>query len=345
VSSHFRVNTILISLVLALTIFISPSAHAFEIPFFSKLFQSEQPVAKKPVNRAVYKANTPTRVKVGVYVLHVGKYDFQDASYKMDFYLIFKCTPVCNNIHFEIMNAVQSSIRLVSSQKGYLIYRVQASLNKTNSLRNYPFDNHTLEIVVENRQLTSDKMIFETDPSITAVDSEASVVGFDLLPDWTAKVTNHYYKVFQQTYSSYTFNLFIKRPMLAGFLKGILPALIILCCNFLALFMKISHTSQRLSIATSTFIAAVVFHLNLTASIPPLGYTTYADMFMLINYLCLFIVLIEVVLTTFLIETKHRPLAELTNTLCAGVIPLFWLVLQGINWYVYNPMSFSNGMS
>ncbi len=81
--------------------------------------------------------------------------------------------------------------------------------------------------------------------------------------------------------------MLIQRPWLAGFLKGILPALIIVCCNFLALFMRIDQMSQRLSITTSTLIAAVVFHLNLTASIPPLGYVTYADMFMLINYLWL----------------------------------------------------------
>jgi hypothetical protein len=212
-------------------------------------------------------------------------------------------------------------------------------------LRNYPFDSHALDIIVENRQMTNDKMVFEVDPTTTALDSDLNVVGFELLPHWVATVTNHYYQVFHQTYSSYRFSIHIARPFLAGFLKGILPALIIICCNFLALFMKIDHVSQRLGVSTSTLIAAEVFHLNLTSSLPPLGYTTYADMFMLINYIFLFTVLIEVVVTTYCIETKHHALAAKINGMCAWLIPSVWFVLQAINWLVFNPTSLNGTVS
>jgi hypothetical protein len=318
-------------------IFIPQDALAFSFKSLFNLNHHPHRIIRKPkTNTIKSQKKEPTHIKVGVYVLHVGKYDLQSASIRMDFYLILCCKPFTNKFNFEIMNATSSNIQLLVTKDNFLIYRVQAELNKSNNLRNYPFDRHALDIVIENRQLTSDELIFEADPSITALDSNLDVVGFQLLPNWSAKVTNHYYKVFKQMFSSYQFSMYIQRPLLAGILKGILPAFIITLCSFLALFMRIDHLSQRLSIATSTLIASVVFHLNLTASIPPLGYMTFADMFMFINYIFLFFILIEVIVITHFIETKHQPLAEIINWYCAWSIPLAWFVLQAINFLTFS---------
>lgn len=315
------------------TLFLTIHSFAFS---FGSLFEGFHKHKARPrVTRNV--VDKRKHIKVGVYVLHVGKYDLQSATTPMDFYLIFKCNGTCKSMNFEIMNATSASIHLVASHNNYLIYRVEAALTKADNLRNYPFDSHTLDIIIENRQMTSDNMIFEADPNITALDSNLCVPGFQLLPTWTAKVSEHYYQVFKQTYSSYKFTMYIKRPIIAGLLKGILPALIIISCSILALFMGIEHTSQRLSIATSTLIAAVVFHLNLTASLPPLGYVTYADTFMLINYFCLLAVLFQVVLTSSLHTHENEAKLKWFNSLFAKIIPISWLVLQIITWIIYNP--------
>jgi hypothetical protein len=332
-------------IVLSTLLFFSPASNAFSFGNLLNFLHPQKPAKTNYSHHPVDKhAPQPTRVKVGVYVLHVGKYNLQDATYPMDFYLIFNCSPACKSLNYEIMNSTNASTSLVANGASGLIYRVRADLNKSDNLRDYPFDNHVLDIVVENRQATSDKMIFEADPESTALDPDLNVVGFKLLPTWNAEVTDHYYSVFQQTYSSYKFNMYITRPWLAGVLKGILPALIIVICNFLALFMKIEHTSQRLGIATSTLIAAAIFHLNLTASLPPLGYITYADMFMLINNLCLLVVLLEVVLTTYFIETKHHILAQRMNKIAAWLIPISWVFLQLITWSMFNLSQAVGGM-
>lgn len=338
---YFQPKTLILFLLLSI---FSHSAFAISFQSVMGYFKPKTaPANVKVVNHLNKNVKGPTHIKVGIYVLHVSKNDLQSANYQMDFYVILKCDQTCQNINFELMNATDAKIRLVAKQKNMLIYRVQADINKINNLRNYPFDSHTIDIIIENRQLTNDKMIFESDPSTTALDSDLNVAGFYLLPTWTAKVTDHYYSVFQQTFSCYSFSMFVQRPWLAGFLKGILPAFIIVCCNFLALFMGISHISQRIGIATSTLIAAVVFHLNLTSSLPPLGYITFADMFMLLNYLCLLVVLLEVVITTYFIDTKHHDTAIRINKLSAWLIPLFWFFLQIVNWIVFNPISTVSG--
>ena len=308
-------NKLKLIIIFFLTFLIVANASAFSVnKFFNNIFHAEKHEKKPKTNAPVDHA---THVQVGIYVLHVGKYDLQSAITPMDFYLIFQCKPVCNHMNFEIMNATTSNISLVAKPAGSLIYRVEADVTKTDTLRNFPFDSHALDIVLEEKGLTRDKLVFETDPTRTALDNNLSVVGYQLLPQWYAKVTDHYYTVFNRTYSSYKFSMLIKRPWLAGILKGILPALIVACCSFLALLMKIELSSQRLGISTSALITMAVFHLTLTSSLPPLGYVTYADVFMLINYLCLFAILIEVVLTTHFIKTIHHDITEKINMRCA----------------------------
>jgi hypothetical protein len=312
-------------------------AHAFSFDSFLNIFQTKKVTKPHPVNKGAPKKQ-PLVVKIGVYVLHVSKYNLQDANYQMDFYLLFNCSSVCSNLNFEIVNATSSNIRLITKQPNTLIYRIQAELNKTDNLRNYPFDTHELDVIIEDRQLTNDKIIFQADPNIPALDSKLSVVGFKLLPNTIAKVTNHYYTIFQRTFSSYQFSILIERPWMSAILKGILPALIIMLCNFLALFIRVDHITQRIGIATSTLIASVVFHLNLTASIPPLGYITYADMFMFINYVCLLLVLAEVVMIMLFLDTKHQETAKRVNQICTWAIPATWFALQLITFIILNTL-------
>lgn len=310
-------------------------ASNFSFDKFLKYFKNE----KHPHTRINQTVDHAAHVKVGVYVLHVGKYDLQSASTPIDFYLIFQCKPLCSHMNFEIMNATDTNTKLVADPAGAVVYRVHANLTKNDSLRNFPFDSHTLDIVLEEKELTRDKLAFEADPTRTALDGNLSVVGYRLLPQWYANVTDHYYSVFNRTYSSYKFSMLIARPWLAGILKGILPALIVVCCSFLVLLMKVEHSSQRVGLATSALITMAVFHLTLTSSLPPLGYITYADMFMLINYFCLFAILLEVVLTTYFIRTPHHDLVEKINMRCAWIIPSTWLFLQILTWLIFDPTS------
>jgi hypothetical protein len=331
------IRLILTTLLLTGSCFSSTIVHANSFfDFFRKTPTAHTPA--KYITKTVDQAKAPTHVKVGVYVLNISKYDPQRATIHMDFYLLFNCKPTCGAMNFEIINANSPNIQLIEKRKDYLAYRVQTELNKADNLRNYPFDSHRIDIILEDKHMTIDKLIFERNDNTTEIDSNLNVVGFHLISTWTANITNHFYGVFKRTFSSYKFSLHLVRPVIAGFLKGILPALIIACCAFLALFMKTEHISQRFSITTSALIASVVFHLSLTSSLPALGYVTYADMFMLVNYMCLFIILIEVVFTTYCLDTQYRDLGICISNLSSRIVPSGWLILQVMVWFIFNPI-------
>ena len=72
----------------------------------------------------------PQVIKVGVYVLNVGKFELSTGQYTMDFYLsLTSDRPIADN-SFEFMNGRASSSDLLISEPTNKFYRIQANLRQ-----------------------------------------------------------------------------------------------------------------------------------------------------------------------------------------------------------------------
>lgn len=236
-------------------------------------------------------ASGPTRVRIGVYLLNVGKLDIGAGTYAMDFYVSFRCDRDCQPSSFDILNG-RSTAEKNDDDPRFKVFRVRADLLSQLDLRSFPFDSHKLQVVFEDKLLQDHQLVYEPDPSMTGIHPSAIVVGWRLAPTWQVQIDRDPYPVYGQSYSRATFTIAVTRPKLSAFLKNLTPALIIALSGFLALFMGPDKASQRLTLTTSALVGSVLFHINMTSSIPPIGYLTFADRIMLINYLGLATVLI-----------------------------------------------------
>lgn len=148
-------------------------------------------------------------------------------------------------------------------------------------------------------------------------------------PKWEAKVVEHVYpESFGGAYSRYVFSITIHRAALSSVLKALLPALFIMLVGFLGLILGPDKVLQRLTINTGALTASVLFHLNLTSSIPPVGYLTYADKFMVINYVANLMAVVSTVWLMFLTEGKKEIQARRVFRSALVFTPAIWLVLQ-----------------
>lgn len=172
---------------------------------------------------------------------------------------------------------------------------------------------------------------------MTALQPKLHVNGFAIDPNWRATVTESNYNIFgpDNTYSSYTFMVTLKRHWLAGLLKGIVPAGIILLSGFLSLLMRSDKIIERLTVSSAALVGMVIYHLDLTSSVPPLGYLTYADMFMIVNYLCLLLMIFETVLMMEFLELKREKIINKIYVFGAYTTPIIWIFLQALCWYYY----------
>ena len=231
--------------------------------------------------------SSPEEVKVGIYVLNVGKFDLSSGSYTVDFYLSMECDNPCNPEGFEFMNGRASTIDKIIDEPSQKFYRIQAGLSENIDLKDYPFDRHYLPISIEDKRKTIEEQVYVLDEKNTGIDPSVTLVGWEL-EGWNGEVENHYYKTYGETFSRLNFKIGIKRIYLTSILKTFLPIAFIVLVGLLALLIaERDKLWTRIGINTSSLIASVMFHLNITSSIPPVGYLTFADKFMIFTYIIL----------------------------------------------------------
>jgi len=228
-------------------------------------------------------ANT---VLVGVYVLDVGEIDLRAGSYTMDFYLSMRCaTATCNFGSFEFMNGRASYINLEENTTTERVWRIEANLYENLDLHQYPFDSHSLLIQIEDQSITSQNLTYQPDLAHSGLDPSIVVVGW-MVTGWSQSVVNHYYQAYNETYSRYIFSLSLYREPTSA-IAIFIPVLLLTFIALMATLMYGDVSSvfeNRILLSASLLIAAVLFQFTLDSNLPPLGYLTFADWFMIATY-------------------------------------------------------------
>jgi len=281
----------------------------------------------------------PVRVRVGAYLLNLGRLDTGTGTYTMDLYVELTCDRPCDPRSFEVMNGRATERVLVDNKPQRKVFRLQAALSSEMNLRNYPFDTHLLGIILEDGKLeaqgevgqTVEDQIFLVEASKTGIAPSVRVAGWDVDPRWEATTYDFFYAPFSETYSRYQFAVRIQRPVLSAVLKVVLPAIFLVIVGLLSLLLAPDKVTQRLTVGTSALVGSVLLHLNLTSAIPPVGYLTFADKFMLINYVPLVLAIVASVWILWFTDHAQTGRAHRVHVISGILIPIVWVALQGLN--------------
>ncbi|MCX8190406.1 MAG: hypothetical protein N3F05_04235 [Candidatus Diapherotrites archaeon] len=275
-------------------------------------------------------ADEPQEVEVGIYILNIGKFEVSTGSYTVDFYLSMKCRDACDPSNFEFMNGRATSIDKLIDEPNEKFYRIQASLAENIDLKKYPFDEHFLTIQLEDKRNKSDKLVYVPDKKSAGVDPSVVIVGWDLL-GYEQEVAEHFYEPYEETYSRFIFKIHIRRILLAAIIKTFLPVIFIVIAGLLALLIhEQDKLWTRIGINTSSLIASVMFHLNVTSSIPPVGYLTFADKFMISTYSILLLSLFSTVMMMRHAKRKDDVTYNRIYLVALYCIPVLAVFLYGL---------------
>jgi len=263
----------------------------------------------------------PVKVYVGVYVLNLGKFELATGAYTVDFYLSLRSQEPVEMGDFEFMNGRAATVDKLIDTPTEKFYRIQANLSQNLDLRRYPFDEHLLTIEIEDKRRTVDELVYVVDEQNCGVDPGVIVVGWRLA-GWEAKVLAHDYEIYGETYSRFVFGLRIQRVILNAVIKSFLPIACMVLVGFLSLLLAPDKVTTRLSLNISTLLGAVMFHVNLTASIPPVGYLTLADRIMIATYVVLVLILFSgVAILRWAEKEDKKALALRVYHQALGLIP------------------------
>lgn len=244
-------------------------------------------------------------VEVGVYVLNIGRFDLASGSYTIEFYLSMRCaTSNCNLGSFEFMNGRAASTTEIEDTPTEKFWRIEANLYENLDLQNYPFDSHQLMIRIEDTTLTKQNLTYVPDPRNSGLDPSIVIVGWSVA-GWSQQVVDHYYSVYNETYSQYVFSVTLNREI-AHALEILIPVFFLTFIALIAMLMygKVSSVLEsRILLTASVLIAAVLYQFTLDSAIPPLGYLTFVDEFMIGTYA---IIVSCLVLGIMVLKYHHR---------------------------------------
>jgi len=77
------------------------------------------------------------------------------------------------------------------------------------------------------------------------------------------------------------------RSKINSFIKTFLPIFFLMLIVVSSFVLNPSQITTRLAAISSSLVASVMFHISISNQIPPVGYLTFADKFMLLTYFIL----------------------------------------------------------
>jgi len=269
-------------------------------------------------------------VEIGVYVLNLGRFDVATGMFTADIYIDMQCSEDCSTVDYEFMNGRATSVDRIIDTENEKFHRVQASLASPVDLRRFPFDSQRMQIVIEDKRNDITQTLFIPNNELSGIDESIVFTGWNL-DGWTAEAVEHNYDIYDETYSQYVFSIDISRIPFNSFLKTFLPVIFIVLVMLSSYVIDPDKVATRLAMAGSALVASVMFHVSITNQIPPVGYLTFADKFMLLTYaVVLGSFIINILLLEFQELKKEKIVQKIhknTEYSAFVIVPLLYIVL------------------
>jgi hypothetical protein len=273
-------------------------------------------------------AQSDPTVTAGILLLDVQQVNVNSGTFSADFYLWFNSTGGPQTVQYELVNGQATSVTVESNLTNYQEYRIVGTFSSNLDFSNFPFDNHSLSIEVESRNLPSSQLTFVPDTASSGLDPSVTIVGWNLLGS-SIQAAPHAYSA-SQSFSRLTFTVTIGRPDVQSFMANVFPIVLITLISLLAFFLPPTRSFERILIGVTTLIAAVEFNLSLLSQIPPVNYLTIADKMMITVYaLFLYSIGVTIILARQ-VENKDLERAKRLNTKGAILVPFIGAVILGL---------------
>jgi len=260
---------------------------------------------------------SPQIVKTGVYVMDLQSFNVADGTFGVNFYLTLASDAPVSISDLEIVNGRITSVDTLLDTPNEKSYRIFAAMTADPDLHQYPFDHHTLAIAIEPKLHNVQSMILQVHRNSTGHEPDVGIPGWQL-SDEDSRIISRSYANDEIPYSRAVFSYPIRRDSTSTLLKFFLPILLLLIVTLVSLVMK---GSSRLGLNASMLIVAVFIHWRISDSIPLVAYATFLDMFMVITYTTIVLVLISGILIQKFMESGDTGRAEHVSRWSLRIIP------------------------
>ena len=291
----------------------------------------------------------PEKVVAGVYVANIQKVDLSSNSFDADFYvwLRWRDPEVDPTEGLEIMNTYQTWGLVTTpvfekpepQPDGSLVWlvRYQGSFNAPMSLADYPFEEQTLRILIEDGKQNVKQIVYEPDKDPIGLDREVTLAGYNFGQPQITFGEYTYESAFgnvglepqDRTYPRIVVEIPLSSPAISGIVKIILPVIIMLVAAALGLVIPAEYVDSKVNVPITALIALVAMHFVVSMGLPDVSYLVMIDLVYLLAYCAVTVMLAGAVLGAWVLKSRGEEAAmalERRFLLIGGVAFLVCLV-------------------
>ncbi len=262
-------------------------------------------------------AQVPAEVTIGAYIDNIQVVTLETNSFDADFYVWMRWTDPDLNPQdtVEIMNLFQSwsltstatydePIRQ-SDGSYYYLMRYQGSFNTPFSVADYPFDSQNLQIVIQDGTNDAGAVQFVPDSEPIGIDPTMTLPGYDIgVP--SLMVSDYTYPTNfgeldpdpgANVQSRAVISIPLASPVASGFIKTILPILLVVATAFLVFFVPVQFVEARVGLVITCLLTLVAMQLGISSELPDVAYLLMLDVLYLFAYGFLLVAMADVIYT------------------------------------------------
>jgi len=233
------------------------------------------------------------RTTIGVYVVQVNGIDLKSNSFTVDFWLWFRSAERATSPidAFEIVDGrVTSKTNVIKKTlpdgQQYAAARISATIHRQWDLHKYPFDDHELEIVIEDQDLDTTQSLYVSDPTSQGKDPGVQVSGWEI-EGFETRIEDHAYgSNYGDTsmaagadarFSRFVAKLPARRHGMARFLKIAFPLFVSVFIAWCAFFIRPKDAGPRVAVSVGALFAAAAGTVAINSQLPDINYATTTD--------------------------------------------------------------------
>jgi hypothetical protein len=268
-------------------------------------------------SRVLFSQSSKDTCKTGIYLKSL--YDFNSSafSYDVDLWMWFhynndsinplKSIEISNAKEYEYLNSTIEKKRNII----WASQNCKARINQNWDLKHYPFDRQKLEIILEESERDTNRLLLIADESEFEYNKEIDIKGWVVDSSTIKRGTTGYQSDFgdpslngRSGYSKIYYTIYLSRESVSLFFKLFTGVYVAFLVSFLSLFIKPTYVDPRFGLSIGGLFAAVGNKYVVDANIPESISFTLVDKIHDITFLFILLSLLVSVISLKLYDNK-----------------------------------------
>ncbi|SFC38198.1 hypothetical protein SAMN05421780_10547 [Flexibacter flexilis DSM 6793] len=289
--------------------------------------------------------NHPDTVKVGCYIISLHDFDFIEEQYTTRFWLwmlhdhpIDKPSDMIelpDAKEYKIDNMMMDSL----NGKGWLQLKIKSVMKQAWNLQNFPFDEQTLKIKIENPEFMVQDLIFVPDTLGKSYDPALEVDGWKIKSFHIDTGRAHYNTAFgdntqlkpESDYAQFVVNITIKRDAWGLFFKLFLGMYVAFAISYVSFFIDPSHAEPRFGLPVGGLFAAVGNKYVIDSYLPETSTLTIVDTLHGLTFVMIFVIIAFSALSLRQDDDGQQKLSNATDRLVAWIVGGIYLAVNVVS--------------